>query len=221
MANWWNSIDANATDCGDGTFCMNPGNETCCFNREGVKEITYHNTATIPTVAEEWTTYYEDADYSVPTTTTAQSTSTVLASKGISEISASTTSPAPSQRLSVSPSAASQSSPTGAPKPVPASTSKTTPSNAEKAIIGIASAVGVLGAVGSLYLFQRSRAKRRAQPKSMQTRKAHLVEMSGGGYTGPSEMDAPWGWLPGEAHHGVVHEIMGQSQEVQTAELSG
>lgn len=199
---------------------MNPGNETCCFNREGVKEITYHNTATIPTVAEEWTTYYEDADYSVPASTTSQSTSTVLASKEISEITAPTTSPAPSQRLSVSPSPASQSSPTDAPKPKPASTSKTTLSNAEKAIIGIASAVGVLGAVGSLYLFQRSRAKRRAQPESMQTRNAHLVEMSGTGYTDPSEMDAPWDWLPGELHNEVAHE-MGQNQEVQTAELSG
>ena len=200
---------------------MNQGNDTCCYNRKGVQEITYHNTATIPTVAEEWTTYYEDADYSVPTTTTSQPTSTVLASNSIFEISASTTSPAPSQRLSVSPSPAGQSSQTGAPKPVPALTPKTTLSNAEKAIIGIASAVGVLGAVGSLYLFQRSRAKRRAQPESMQTRKTHLVEMSGIGYTAPSEMDAPWDWLPGELHNEVAHEIMGQNQEVQTAELSG
>lgn len=29
------------------------------FNGEIVKETTYHNTATIPTVGEEWTFYYE------------------------------------------------------------------------------------------------------------------------------------------------------------------
>ena len=220
MPNWF-SYDTNTTNCHDGTFYKKPGNKTCCYNREGVKVITYHNNTTIPTVAEEWTTYYQDADYSVPTITTSQSTSTVIASKDISDSSASTTSPAHSQRLNLSPSPASQTSSTDVPKPVPASTSKTTISPGEKAIIGIASALGVVGAVGSLYLFQRSRAKRRAQAESMQTRKAHLVEQSGIGCTAPSEMDAPWGWLSGEAHNGVVHEIMGQNQEGQTAELSG
>ena len=200
---------------------MNPGNETCCFNDEGVKEITYHNTATIPTVAEEWTTYYQDAGYSVPTTTTPQSTSTVLASKDISQNSAPTTSPSHSQRLDVTSSSTGQTNSTGIPEPVPALTPKTTISPGEKVIIGVASAVGVLGAIGSLYLFQRSRAKRRAQSDSMQTRKAHLVEKCGIGYTAPSEMDARWGWQLVEAPNGVVHEMMGQNRDGHTVELSG
>lgn len=70
---------------------MNPGNETCCFNHKGVKEITYHNTATIPTVANEWNTYYEDAGYSVPITTSDPSSSTFLAFKDTSISSTSTT----------------------------------------------------------------------------------------------------------------------------------
>ena len=200
---------------------MNPGNETCCFNDEGVKEITYHNTATIPTVAEEWTTYYQDAGYSVPTTTTSQSISTVLSSKDISGIATSTTLPAHSQHLNVSSLPAGQTSSTGEPEPVPTSTSKTIISPGEKAIIGVASAVGVLGAIGSLYLFQRSRAKRRAQSDSMPTRKAHLVEKCGMGYNARTGMDAPSGYRPCEADSGVVHEMMGQNEDGHTVELSG
>ena len=198
---------------------MNPGNETCCFNNEGVKEITFHNPATIPTVAEEWTTYYEDAGYSVPTTTS-QSTSIVLSSKDISAIFTSTTSPAHSQRLNVSSSTAGKSSSTGVLEPARVSTSKTTISPGEKIIIGIASAVGVLGAIGSLYLFQRSRTKRRAQSDSTQVRKAHVVEKSGVAYMAPSKMFAPRGWQLVEAPDGVVHEMMGQNQYWHTAELS-
>ena len=192
---------------------MDPGNETCCFNHGGVKEITYHNTATIPTVAEEWTTYYQDAGYSVPTTTTSQSTSTILSSKDIAEIPASTASAAHSQRLNVSSSPTSQTISTGVPEPVPASTSKTTIGPGEKTIIGIASAVGVLGAIGSLYLFQRSRAKRRAQ--------SHLFGKSGIGYNAPAEMDAPWGWQLAEAPNGVEHEMVSRNQDGHTVELSG
>ena len=200
---------------------MNPGNETCCFNNEGVKEITYHNTATIPTVAAEWTTYYQDAGYSVATTITSQSTSTVLPSKAMSGIFTTTTSAAHSQRLNVTTSPASQISSTGVPKPVPNSTSKTIISSDEKAIIGIASAVGVLGAIGLLYLFQRSRARRRGQFNTMQTRKAHLVEKCGVGYIAPLEMDAPSSRRLVEAPNSVVYEMMCQNQDGHTVELSG
>ena len=55
----------------------------------------------------------------------------------------------------------------------------------------------------------------------MQNRKAHLGEMSGIGYNAPSEMDAPWGYRPGEAHNGLVYEMMGQNQDGHTVELSG
>ena len=200
---------------------MNPSNETCCFNHEGVKEITYHNTATIPTSAEEWATYYQDAGYSVPTATSSQSTSTVLASQDISETSASTTLPAHSQRLNVTTSPASQTSSKDVSEPGPTSTSKTTISSGEKAIIGVASAVGVLGAIGSLYLFQRSRTRRRGQSDSMETRKAPLVEKCGIGYTAPSEMDASSGQRLVEAPDGAVHEMMGQNQNWHTTELAG
>ena len=217
---------------------MNPGNETCCFNHQGVKEITYHNTATILTVAGEWKTYYQDAGYSVPTTTARQSTSTLLASKDISNISASATSTVHSQGLDVSPSSpANQPGSTAVPKPVPASTSKTTTISAgEKAIIGIASALALFGAVGLLYLFQRSRAERRAQPELMKTRSAHSEldatgappeldasgappEMDTAGAL--SEIDAEGGWLSSKAHIPVAHEIMGQDHEGQIVEMSG
>ena len=71
---------------------MDPGSETCCFNGEGVREITYHNTATIPTVAEEWTTYYEDAGYLIPTTTGSAPVRTFPATEGSSISTTSTTS---------------------------------------------------------------------------------------------------------------------------------
>ena len=55
----------------------------------------------------------------------------------------------------------------------------------------------------------------------MQNRKAHLVEMSGTGSDAPSEMDAPWGYRPGEAHNALVHEMMSRNQDGHTVELSG
>lgn len=206
---------------------MDPGNETCCFNHEGIKEITYHNTATIPTVAGEWKTYYQDAGYSIPTTTARRLTSTLLASKDISNISASATSTVHSQGLEVSPSPASQTSSTAVPKPVPASPSKKTISAGEKAIIGIASAFVLFGAVGSLYLFQRSRAERRVQPESimLQNPSTHLVVEQNTGIVGHKRsvlaMDATGGWPSNKAQNPVAHEIMGQDLEVQLAEMSG
>ena len=192
---------------------MDPGNETCCFDHEGVKEITYHNTATIPTVAGEWKTYYQDAGYSVPTTTARRSTSTFVASKDISNISASATSIVHSQDLEVSPSPspASPTISTAVPKPVPTSTSKRTINAGEKAIIGIASALGLFGAAGMLYLFQRLRAER----------SAHLVEQNELGHNTSSEMDATGVWLSSKTHAPVAYEIMGYDHEGQMAEMSG
>lgn len=180
---------------------MNPGNETCCFNHEGVKEITYRNTAKIPTAAGEWKTYYQDAGYSVPTTTTHRSTSTLLASKDISKTSASNPSAVHSQGLEISPSPANETGSTAAPRPVPAttsaapkpvpvSTSRTTISAGVKAIIGIASALGLFGTVGSLYLFQKLRAERRAHHHSIQNRNALLIREDGLRYNALSEKDA-------------------------------
>ncbi len=154
MWNWF-SYAENTTNCGDGTFCMDAGNETCCFNGEGIKEITYHNTATIPTVAEAWAIYYKDAGYSVPTTTRDPPTSNFLALNSTSISPTSTTMPAQTtQSLNPPQSPSEQLDPTNEPKPTPGSTFTTAISPGEKASIGTAGALGALGLAGSLYLFR-------------------------------------------------------------------
>ena len=153
---------------------MNPGNETCCYSHEGTKEITYHNTVTIPTVAEAWSTYYKDAGYSIPTGTIHTSTGTSFASEITSISSTSTIMPAQSQSLSLPQSPSRQSSPTSASKPTPVSRT-TAISPGGKAIFGIAGAFSAFGAVGLFYLFRRSRNKRREQSRSNSTPNAHLA----------------------------------------------
>ena len=184
---------------------MDSGNETCCFNHEGIKEITYHNTAPIPTVADAWSTYYEYAGYSVPTTTSESSTSTFLVSKVTSMSSTSTTIATQTQSRNLSQPSTEQSILPETPKPTPASTQTTATSPSEKAIIGTASALGVLGAVGALFLFRRSRNKRSKQfgPKPTSER-AELT-----GHDVPTELCCTCSRHLGEGHPNWRHELMG------------
>ena len=139
---------------------MYPGNETCCLDRKGSREITYHNPARIPTVAEAWTTYYEDAGYSLPTTTADPLTGTSHFSRNTFTSYSSTTSATRSQSLNAVPSSSfHHSNATNISEPIHTSTATPAISSREKAIIGTASAVGalgILGAAGSFYLFRRS-----------------------------------------------------------------
>ena len=224
----WFSYAENTTNCGDGTFCIDPGNETCCFNGEGVKEITYHNTATIPTVAEEWTTYYEDAGYSVPTTTSTASASTFPPSKGTTSTSISSTSttmPAQSQSLNLPQAVSKQSAPTITPEPTPASTTTTAIGPREKVVIGTASALGALGAlmlVGLLYHIRRSRIRRREQNRSeLAAEVVNFDERKLTGHSAPMQTDVTWDWSSKGAHASGAMEVIGLDGEGQIAEMTG
>lgn len=199
---------------------MNPGNETCCLNRKGIKEITYHNNATIPTNAQAWTTYYENAGYSLPSTTIDPSTSTFPTLKSNTPL------PVQSQPLNHTASLASQQpSLTNIVEPTHTSATTTAISSRVKAIIGTASALGALlivGAIGSLYLFRRSRIKRSEKlgPKD----RLEAVAIEGTGLTGHrmvGEMDATWDRPLHEAHLGGLNELMGRDSMELRAEMTG
>ena len=206
----WFGYTQNTTDCGDGTFCMYPGNETCCFDRKGSREITYHNTARIPTIAEAWTTYYEDAGYSLPTTTATSLTRTSPFSRNTFTSSTSTTPSIRSQSLNAVPTSSfHQPTATNTSEPIHTSTITPALSPREKAIIGTASAVGalgILGAAGSLYLFRRSH-KHSKHPEQ----KPRLGTLS--------EMDATRDRPLHEAQSGGLHELVGQDGKEQRPEL--
>lgn len=216
----WFGHTYNTTNCGDGTFCMNSGNETCCLNREGIKEITYHNNATIPTNAQAWTAYYENAGYSLPSTTIDPLTSTFPTLKS------DTTLPVQSQPLNyATPSTSQQPSLINIVEPTHTSATATAMSSREKAIIGTASALGallILGAVGSLYLFRRSRFKRSGKPGLKDRLEAVTIEDTGlTGHRMVGEMDATWDRSLDEAHLGGLNELMGRDNMALRAELTG
>lgn len=180
--------NTNTTKCSDGTFCPNPGNETCCFNHEGVGEITFHNNATIPTLAAGLSTYYEAAGYSIPTPTSSTSTSIAIASESIFISRTSTTTSAGS--LGLRPSS-TQPVPTATSGLTPALTTSTSLSSGGEAGIIIAGCVCAIVIGVLLYLLRRSRKKRLTQPgfetkvDGLQCEKA---EMSG--HDARTEMDA-------------------------------
>ena len=226
--NVWNWFDyrQNTTNCGDGTLCMNSGNETCCFNRKGIKEIKYHNNATIPTIAEAWSTYYEDAGCSIPTTTSSSLRSTLSTSKSTLISYASTLLPVPTQSQNdIPPSSSQQPTPTNTPNPAQASTTITAIGPRGKAIIGTTSAlgaVGILGAVISFCLFRRARSKRsgnfgpKCELEAIRVEDAELAAHDVQRKT-DARSDRP---LDG-AYLGRLHELIGQDREEQRAEMTG
>ena len=222
MWNWF-GYDQNTTDCGDGTFCMYPGNETCCLDRKGSKEITYHNPARIPTIAEAWSTYYEDAGYSLSTTTADPLTRTSSLSRNTFTSHTSTTPSTQSQSLSaVSTSSLNHPTATNTSEPIQTSTTSPAISPREKAIIGSASAVGalgILGVVGSLYVFRQSK-KRSKQPEPKprhETIKFEDTALKGHGM--PREMNATWDGPLHEAPSGGLNELVGQDGRDHRPEL--
>ena len=182
---------------------MNPGNETCCFDRKGIKEITFHNDATIPTIAQAWSTYYEDAGYSIPTTTSSSLRSTLPTSK----------------------STAQQPTPTNTSDPAQTSTTITAIGPREKAIIGTTSAlgaVGILAAVISFCLFRRARSERsgRSGPKSeLEAIRVEHTELAA--HDVQTKTDARSDRPLDGAHLGGLHELRGQDRAEQRAEMIG
>ena len=224
MWNWF-GYTQNTTDCGDGTFCMNPGNETCCFDHKGTKEITYHNTATIPTVAASWATYYGDAGYSIPSMTSSPSTSTVTISQPTSISQTSSTLPTQPQPLNTAPASTSQQiPPTNTTKLIPSSTITTTMTPHEKAVIGTGGALGALGVLGiicSLYLYRRSRNKRsRKHGPRFRTESDPDEQIELNGHEVGKEMDAKMTRPLDRAHLSGPNELMGQDPREWRAELS-
>ena len=202
---------------------MNPSNETCCLNREGIRVTVYHNPARIPTIAEAWTTYYEDAGYTLPTTmagplTTASSfsrnkvipyTSTTLSRQSHSLIGVTTSS---SQHAT----ATSTSEAIDTSTPNPAITPR------EKAIVGTASAVGglgLLGAVGSVYLFRRSRKRLDQLETKLRLERVNPKYTSSTEQGVLREMDATWDRPLNEAHLGGLNELERQDGREERVEL--
>lgn len=68
----------NGTTCGNGTFGPYPDNQTCCSDSKSVKEITFRNTALMPTAKIVSSANYNEADYSIPTSIVGFLTSTPI-----------------------------------------------------------------------------------------------------------------------------------------------
>lgn len=211
----------NTTNCGDGTFCPNPGNITCCYDHQGVKQITFHNDATIPTVAAELSTYYEAANYSIPNPTSGSSPSTTSFSKNTFIAMTSTrtlATPLVSQRSSAQSTPTADSEPTLASESTPASRTSNSLSSGGKAGVAIAagacaSMIGVL-----LYLLRRTWKKRLTQPDfGTKGRWNGTLEMPG--HDARTEMDAVEGRFPQELRSDGGRELMGQEGSHRRAEM--
>ena len=185
---------------------MYPGNTTCCLDRKGSREITYHNSARIPTIAEAWTMYYEDAGYSLPTTTADTLTRTSHFSRNTFTSYTSTTPSIRSQSLNAVPTSTFHDlNATNTSEPIHTSTILPAISPREKAIIGTSSAVGALGIVGvagSLYVFRRLHKR---------------SKLTGHGIL--AEMDASRDRHFHEAQSIGMHELIGQNAKKQRPEL--
>ncbi|KAL2041785.1 hypothetical protein N7G274_005569 [Stereocaulon virgatum] len=139
------SYARNTTQCNDGTICPFPNNQTCCDNKQGITEITYHNLRALPSsprnLAAALSTYYEGGAYSTVGPPTSAS-STTLSLSVTSAVSSTSTSP---ESITSSP-------------PPPASSSSSGLGVGSKAAIGVggAVAIGTLGAT-LVYLLRRHR----------------------------------------------------------------
>ncbi len=176
-----------------GHFCPNPNNLTCCFNHEGVREIKFHNDATIPTVAAELSTYYEAAGYSIPSLSSGTATSVTASPKSTFISTTSMITPTGSlgpQALSIQPI------PTATSESTPALTTSTSLSSGVKAGIAVAVSVCVIAIVAMLYLLWRSRRKRLIQPGSEKNlKRLHYENSEMSGDDARTEMDAAEGRL--------------------------
>ena len=167
--------------------------------------------------------YYEDAGYSLPTTTADTLTRTLHFSRNTFTSYTSTTPSIRSQSLNAVPTSTFHDlNATNTSGPTHTSTILPGISPREKAIIGTASAVGalgILGVAGSLYLFRRSH-KRSKQPKQKPTLDSLMVEdMALTGHGILTEMDATRDRSFYEAQSIGLHELMGQDGKTQRPEL--
>ncbi len=209
--------DTNTTKCGDGTFCPNPNNLTCCFNHEGVREIKFHNDATIPTVAAELSTYYEAAGYSIPSLSSGTATSVTASPKSTFISTTSMITPTGSlgpQALSIQPI------PTATSESTPALTTSTSLSSGVKAGIAVAVSVCVIAIVAMLYLLWRSRRKRLIQPGSEKNlKRLHYENSEMSGDDARTEMDAAEGRSLPDIRSVGRRELMGQEGGELRAEM--
>ncbi|KAL6714057.1 hypothetical protein ACLMJK_008551 [Lecanora helva] len=170
----------NITDCGDGTACPNPKNKTCCFNKQGVKIITYHNDYLIPTAASGLSSYYSAGGYTVPTTFT--SASTVISLPSSSYSTNTTDTPSASTTLPSPPASYPIDATKGPDAPAAKSSSYPGLSSGSRAGIGIGVVVValVLGAVAFFkYHHYRQRRQHRQTPSdSRESRIACEIPMA-------------------------------------------
>ena len=209
--------DTNTTNCGDGTFCPNPNNVTCCFNHEGVREITFHNNATIPSDAAELSTYYEAAGYSIPNLSSGTATSVTASPK--STFVSTTSTMTPTGSLSSQPLAT---------QPIPAATSVSSPalttsnslSSGVKAGIAVAVSVCVIAIGALLYLVRRSRSKRLIQPGPEQNlKRLHYGNSEMSGDDARTEMAAVEGRSLQDIRSVERNELMGKEGGELRAEM--
>ena len=197
----------NTTKCDDGTFCPDPKNQTCCFNHEGVREITFNNGAIIPTVAAGYSTYYEAAGYTIPSPTSSFSRAKTISPE--STFSSRTRTITSAESFGTQPLAAQATSTSGSKPAVARSTSL---SSAGIAGITIALSVCVIVIGALLYLLRKSRKKRPVQTGLETSVEALRYEMSD--HAARTEMDAVGGRAPiGKA------ELMGQERSEIRAEM--
>ena len=103
------SFTLDTTDCGDGTYCPNADNQTCCDDQQGVEEIDYRGNQPLPTMAALLSSYYSSNNYTIPTSAHSAAS---RSGSGTTHASASTSSSPPVTSTSASqPTAASSTAP--------------------------------------------------------------------------------------------------------------
>ena len=75
------NYNANTTNCGDGTVCPNPGNQTCCSDHQGIRVIHFNNTDHLPEDPEGLAAYYSDGGYTISPSASASPTFVSFASR--------------------------------------------------------------------------------------------------------------------------------------------
>ena len=201
--------NTNTTKCDDGTFCPDPNNQTCCFNHEGVREITFHNNATIPTVAAGYSTYYEAAGYTIPSLTSSLSGTKTISPQGTFSSTARTITSAESFGTQPLAAQATPTSTSGS-KPAVARSTSLSPAGIAGITIALSVCAIVIGAL--LFLLRKSRKKRPVQTGLETSLEALRYEMSD--HAARTEMDAVEGRVP----IGKI-ELMGQEGSGIRAEM--
>ena len=59
----------NTTNCHDGTLCVNPNSQACCFNAQGVAQVEHRRNGPLSTVAAVPSSCYSTNGHTMPTLT--------------------------------------------------------------------------------------------------------------------------------------------------------